>query len=392
MGAVLGPGGRWGKAEGVARRRGRGRVAATGCLREANRERTLSFILVDVGRSPSEFSMPCRRALLSILTVAIATTTAVAGPRDNQLQQSTSAPIRHGQEIDAGKVGPAARGLKATASFPGGEIRDGRAYAFAREIPGAASYDGFAVAGPHLLIEGVSFTGPIDVYAGKPVVMRGVTVRTEAAAPWAVHTRPGSGPLLFLWSEAGAATTAGAPGDASRAQQRALYLRGDGAVVYRSHLSRTADGVQIHGLGTQVIETLIDALTFWNGDHNDGIQMLGRGADARIIRSRIVNANRQTSCLNLVGDRVNVQDNYLAGGGWIIYGGANANGKAKIATREVVVTGNIFGREYFPKGGNFGPVAYWDRTPGTGNVWQRNRFADGVPVEIGEPPSSAARR
>ncbi len=315
-------------------------------------------------------------AVLGLIAIATATH---AGTPGAPPQRRDIAPVRHGIELTATLVGPAALGPVPTARFPGGAIHDGKAYPFAREVAASATYDGFDVIGPHLLIERAAFTGPLDIYVTRPVVMRGVRVRTTTAAPWALHTRPGSGPLHFLWSEAGAASVEGAPHDASRAQQRALYLRGDGAVVYRSHLSLTSDGIQIHGLGARVIETLIDGLTFWTGDHNDGIQMLGRGADAHIVRSRIVNANPQTSCLTLIGDRVRVENNYLSGGGWTIYGGASSAGP----TREVIVTGNRFGREHFPKGGHFGVAAYWDITPGTGNVWTDNRFVDGAIVAVG---------
>lgn len=318
------------------------------------------------------------RALLVVAAISIASslTTTRAGA-----QSAPSAAIKHGSELNFGMVGPLAMALSPRETFPGGEIRDDRAYPFARSVPVGAIYDGIAVTGPHLLIERVRFTGPIDIYARKPVVLRGVSVRTQKAAPWAIHTRPASGPLLFLWSEAGGDSADGAPNDLSRAQQRALYLRGDGATIYRSYLSRSADGIQIHGRNTRVIETLIDDLVYWQGDHNDGIQMLGRGAEATIMRSRIVNRNPQTSCLNLIGDRVLVENSYLSGGGWLVYAGADNNGKGPGRTREVVFRGNVFGREHFPKGGHFGPVAYWDASPGTGNVWALNRFADGTPVQ-----------
>lgn len=328
-----------------------------------------------------------RTAIVTTLAVAALAPAPAGSVHAETLPTRVVAPVRHGTDLDAHRVGPAALGGKLRERFPGGEIRDGRAYSFAKAVTAAAIYDGFRVGGPHLLIEGVAFTGPIDIHARQPVVMRGVAVRTEAAAPWAVHTRPEAGPVLFLWSEAGGAGRPGDGADRSPLQQRALYLRGDGAVIYRSHLSRAADGIQIHGRGARVIETLVDGLITWPGEHNDGIQMLGRGADLHILRSRIINANPQTSCLNLIGDRVTAADNYLAGGGWVIYGGANGNGKGPRTTRDVIVTGNVFGRVPFAKGGSFGPVAYWDATSGTGNVWSGNRFADGVAITAGAPPA-----
>ncbi len=289
--------------------------------------------------------------------------------------------IAHGEDILATDVGPAAAGFKSLRGpFPGTEIRDGRSYPFMREIAGSSRYDGFEVAGPHLLIEGVAFDGPLDIYASKPVVLRGVSVRTAKASYWSIHTRPGAGAFYFLWSEAGAARADGAPADRTFALERGLYLRADNATVHRSHISRTADGIQLHAARSLIFETLIDDLVYWEKDHNDGIQMLGRGAEAAILRSRIVNRNPQTSCLNLIGDRVRVEDTYLAGGGWVIYGGADANGHKAGPARNVVVRNTVFGRAYFPKSGYFGPVAYWDKRPGTGNVWERNRFDDGHTV------------
>lgn len=289
--------------------------------------------------------------------------------------------IAHGKDILASDVGPAAAGFKTLrGSFPGTQIRDGRTYPFMREISEAAHYDGFFLAGPHLLIEGVAFDGPLDIYASRPIVMRGVSVRTTKASHWAIHTRPEAGAFYFLWSEAGASRTDGAPVDRALALERALYLRANSATVYRSHISRTADGIQLHAARSLISETLIDELVYWEGDHNDGIQMLGRGSEAVILKSRIVNRNRQTSCLNLMGDRVRVEDTYLSGGGWVIYGGADGNGHKSGTARNVIVRNSIFGRTYFPKSGHFGPVAYWDKRPGTGNIWERNRFDDGNPV------------
>ena len=145
----------------------------------------------------------------------------------------------------------------------------------------------------------------------------------------------------------------------------------------------STDGMQVHGVATRVIETLIDKLTYWQGDHNDGIQMLGRGADLAVVRSRIENPNTQTSCLNLIADRVRVEASYLAGGGWTVYGGKRA---AAVRNRPraagVVVTGTVLGRDHFPKVGHFGPVTDWDIAPGSGFVWTGNRYADGAPIEM----------
>ena len=290
-------------------------------------------------------------------------------------------PVHHGADLDRNLVGPRAAGLAPMAEHAGGEIRNGAVYPFARRVETAASYDGFRVDGPHILIERVAFTDPVDVYATLPVVFRGVVIRTRNEAPWALHTRPEAGRIYLLWSAFGAASAAGAPDNRSGALARGLYLRSSGATVYRSHVSDTADGIQIHAAGARIVETLIDRLVAWRGDHNDGIQMLGRGADVEIIRCRVVNTNPQTSALNLIGDRVRVVSSYLAGGGWTIYAGMHHPPRRPGMTREVVLRDNILGREAFAKGGSFGVVTGWDAAGG-GNVWTGNRFADGEPIEM----------
>lgn len=316
------------------------------------------------------------------LLMPLAAGAPVPWPFDIALAQTSSArPVGHGIELTAEIVGPRGAGLSPLAEHPGGDIRDGIAYRFARRVDTAAIYDGFRLGGPHLLIEQVTFTGPVDVYTALPVVLRGVEIGTRTEAPWALHTRPGAGPVLVLWSKAGAASTRGAPDDRAHALARGLYLRSDNVTVYRSHLTATADGIQVHAPGTRIIETLVDGLVQWRGDHNDGVQMLGKGADVEILRSRIVNPNPQTSALNLIGDRVRVTSSYLSGGGWTIYAGSHLPPRRPGMTREVVFRDNILGREHFSKGGNFGAVTGWDAA-GPGNLWSGNRFADGAAIEV----------
>ncbi|MGE3914298.1 MAG: hypothetical protein AB7F78_01260 [Hyphomicrobiaceae bacterium] len=292
-----------------------------------------------------------------------------------------SRPVLHGRDLSSQLVGPAAAGLGARSEHPSVDIRDGKAYPFLRRIETNGRYDGLDVRGPHLLAEGVAFTGPLDIETRLPLVLRGVSVRTHTTAHWAIHTRPGSAPVFILWSSVGAASTAGAPQDRSHALARGLYLRSDRVTVYRSHIHHAADGIQIHARGARIVETLIDGLTFWQGDHNDGVQMLGQGGDVEIVRSRIVNANAQTSCLNLVADRVRVEASYLAGGGWTVYAGGHQKGFLPGSARDVVFRDNIFGRDSFPKSGSFGAITGWDRN-GTGIVWQRNRWSDGALLEV----------
>ncbi|MBS0241041.1 MAG: hypothetical protein JSS20_02610 [Proteobacteria bacterium] len=272
--------------------------------------------------------------------------------------------------------------LYPAAIYPTVDIKDETDLPFKRKVASSATYDGFTVEGPHWLIEHAQFSGPVGIMTRLPMVLRGVSIRPETKAPWALHTWPEAGRVLFLWSDAGASSTVGAPNDHVHHLERALYLRSERTTVYRSHIHSASDGIQLHAPHARVIETLIDGLVTWKGDHNDGIQMLGRGADLEVLRSRIDNQNSQTSCLNLIGDRVTVRDSYLAGGGWTVYGGASGNGHGAGTTKSVVFTGNVFGRDHFAKSGSFGPVAYWDHTRGSGNRWEKNRWSTGEPIKL----------
>lgn len=296
--------------------------------------------------------------------------------------------IAHGSEITAANVGPAAAGFGNLKQFEGGEIKDGNTYPFVTEIAVSTNYDGFEVKGPHRLIECAAFSKSLDISTTLPVVMRGSSVRAATASPWAVLVRPGAGAFYFLWSDAGALTTDGAPNDRSHAMSGALQLRGPQAVVFRSHISKTSDGIDVSGSAAVVQETLIDELTAWAGDHNDGIQIAvsdaANGAKVRrqiqVVRSKILNPNPQTSGLYILGDGVTLRDNFFAGGGWTIYGGAKSNGHGGASSASVTASNNIFGRGYFPKSGHFGPVTYWDKSPALANTWTDNRFEDGKPV------------
>ena len=289
--------------------------------------------------------------------------------------------VGHGREIGAATVGPRAVGLIASRTFGGAILKDGGTYPFAVLVDEPATYDGFEVPGPHWRIEGVRLTGGLDVYARLPVVIRGSAVRPERDALTAIHMRPVAGPLYLLGSEAGG-------GDGARTGV-AVLLRSPGAVIWRSHISETLDGLRLTASGHRVIESLIDRLVTRPGDHNDGIQTSPQARDIAIERSRIENRNPQTSCILIRGGAITVRDNHLSGGGWVIYGGAEGNGHGGPSSDHLAVTGNEFGTGLFPRSGRFGPIAYWSGEHG--NVWSGNRYEDGTEIAAPRTGTSATR-
>lgn len=301
----------------------------------------------------------CFRAAVAFCAIAL----------DARAEPQPIAPVLHGEAITVTNVGPVAGGFKDLRTFAGSTIKDGQVYPFAREIAQSATYDGVEIEGPHLLVEGAAFMSSLDIYTSKTVVLRGISIRPKSPSPIALLVRPGAGAVYVLWSDIGAS--------AANAVGSAIALRGSRAYVYRSRISNAADGISISASGVKIEENFIETRAASLGDHNDAIQLLGAPSEITIRRNKILNRNPQTSCLYLLGQHIDVRSNYLSGGGWTIYGGAKNNGHGKGAASDVSVTDTIFGRDYFKKSGNFGPVTYWSK----GYDWRDNRFSDGTAVK-----------
>jgi hypothetical protein len=113
-------------------------------------------------------------------------------------------------------------------------------------------------------------------------------------------------------------------------------------------------------------------------DHVDGVQIGGGGSGPYVIRhNTILNPGNETGCISLFNDfgamtNVLVENNYLDGAGYTVYGGAPNSSNVRFIN-------NTFGKTFWPKGGHWGPVAYWDGSD-PGNEWSGNRWTDGSPV------------
>ena len=145
-----------------------------------------------------------------------------------------------------------------------------------------------------------------------------------------------------------------------------MVVKGNNISYFRTAIQISAglvDGNYIHNPG------------YVAGDHTNGVAIDGGGAGHLTIQNNtIFNSLGQTDAITLgvstIGELVankTVVNNFLAGGGYAIYGGSGRNNP----TSNIVIKGNRFGQLYFPKSGQFGPQAYYDHT-GTGNTWSGN--------------------
>lgn len=231
------------------------------------------------------------------------------------------------------------------------------------------AYDGDAtVTDPGRVIEDVEITGRLTIEADN-VTLR--NVRVSSGDYWAVlnygrNTRIEDSTLV------GTATTQALIGD----------IDGGNFIGVRLDASGAADGIKM-GANSKLYDSYIHDLASFEGAHNDGIEMTA-AVGAEVVHNTVLNQNSQTSAIFL-GDfvagqvsAVRVENNLLAGGGYTIYGGAPELSGALLA-------GNLISTRFFPNGGSYGPVSYWNGSANqaAGNVWADGPQAGG-PIDLGD--------
>jgi hypothetical protein len=166
-----------------------------------------------------------------------------------------------------------------------------------------------------------------------------------------------------------------------------VYGDSTGIVIKDNNISRFRTGVQIStGL---IVGNYIHDPGYVYGDHTNGISADKTAEPLTIYGNTVFNDLGQTDDISLDASRSGqhvankiVVDNLLAGGGYSIYGGNGRNN----ATSNIVIEDNDFGQLYYPLGGHYGPVAYFDPT-GTGNVWSGNVWSGiGLPRKMAVLP------
>lgn len=171
---------------------------------------------------------------------------------------------------------------------------------------------------------------------------------------------------------------------ANRLQVGIKDVYGDTAdtVIEYDNIWHTGTGVQIsEGL---VMDNYIHDMGYASGDHLDGIASdAGSTEGLTIDHNTVLNQFGQTTAVGLFEDfgaqfNCLIENNLIAGGGYTVYGGANAGGAP---TSNIRVIGNRFARVYSENSGSYGPVAYFD-PHGSGNEWNGNVWDDtGKPVQ-----------
>lgn len=149
-----------------------------------------------------------------------------------------------------------------------------------------------------------------------------------------------------------------------------IYGDSDGIQVLRNNIVNTATGVQV--FGGVIADNYIHDMGFEPGDHTNGTTSNGSTTMLTIRHNTIFNQIDQTDAISLFqdfgveGNRL-ITDNLVAGGDYVIYGGAGSVGKSF----NIQITNNRVSKMYFANGGTYGPIAAFDSS-GSGNAASGN--------------------
>jgi hypothetical protein len=147
-------------------------------------------------------------------------------------------------------------------------------------------------------------------------------------------------------------------------------------------------GECIHGVVTLTNSYVTADATIKAGqadeDHYEDVYYGGGGGPLIVEHDTLLNSHGQTAAVFAsvdFGDQtlIRISDDLLAGGDYVLYGGASGQG-GEVRGR-VIVRDNRFSRVYYKEGGLYGVGAYFNAavTAWSGNVWDETLQAVGEP-------------
>jgi len=227
------------------------------------------------------------------------------------------------------------------------------------------------VSKPGAVIDGLLVRTEINVVASN------VTIRNThlvGAGQWGIIQRKGASGLRVENSEIN--------GDGRTKVQYGIVNQGGMITVRKTQVHTVSNGINTdHGL---IEDNVIRQLKEFPKDHVTGVQSNSGPAPglSLVVRHNVIlNPVSQTSAISIYQDfgrahDVTIEANYLAGGGYALYGGKGRFGPSS----NIKVVRNVFSRSVFKKGGFFGPVTAFEAR-GRGNLWRGNIWAEtGKPV------------
>ncbi len=240
------------------------------------------------------------------------------------------------------------------------------------------------VTGDGAMLSGLYIPGTLDISASHVTIR---DVRVVTGGNFGISLRHTTGVIIENCVISGRDKTSG------RVNYAIDDVYGDstGTVIKASNISYFRTGAQVStGL---ISRNYIHDPGYLPGDHTNGIYVNGGTRPLIISGNTIFNNRTQTDDINLdasgalgqsVANKV-ITGNLLAGGGYSIYGGA----ALRAATSNIVIKGNSFSQRYYPHGGRYGPIGYFD-SRGRGNVWSGNVWSGPIRRDAGLDHSGQA--
>ncbi|GGS99626.1 hypothetical protein [Streptomyces griseoviridis] len=230
------------------------------------------------------------------------------------------------------------------------------------------------------VIRGWDITGSLDIYADDVTV---IDSRITSDNWWGINLRPGHKGLRVLHS-----TITAVPGEGpdNGGVDYAVSNMGGGSIeVGWCDVSVFGDALSM-GQGHLHDNYVHDLVPFVNlggeWQHTNAVISGGGNTGHLVIRhNTLLNPTGlkqgASGSIGLFADtgvvrNVTVDRNWIAGGAYALYGGAEG-------ATHIEVTDNVFSTQYHPASGGYGVVAHWN-ADGAGNVWRNNRMSDGRPV------------
>jgi hypothetical protein len=150
-----------------------------------------------------------------------------------------------------------------------------------------------------------------------------------------------------------------------------------GTRVLGNNIADASTGVQLY-IGLIENNYIHDEALASATSHLNGTTSNGSTVPLTIQHNTVFNPNGQTDAVSLFEDfgveaNVVINDNLLAGGGYVVYGGQNPGGPQAY---NIQITNNRFSTIYYPQSGYYGYItAFNPQAPGnvwSGNVWDSN--------------------
>ncbi|WP_407180101.1 right-handed parallel beta-helix repeat-containing protein [Bradyrhizobium sp. STM 3562] len=241
------------------------------------------------------------------------------------------------------------------------------------------------VSNDNTVIDALHVTGCIDVEANN-VTIQNSRVTATTGIWWAIKygaTKPNATGLKILH-----VTVESIPGQGPAADGGYPYgisTQGTGSLeVGYSNISGFKDGIDV--AQGYIHDNWIHDLAKYADAHTQGIYVWAApsGGSLLIKHNTITDIILDSTAAIFMKEGlgihdVTIQDNWLAGGSYTLYGGG-------ADTTNIQVLDNRFSTEITPKGGQYGSISYWSSTR-TGNLWRNNAWVNGP--RAGQPIAPA---